>query len=94
MLRLVGLEPIAEDHKRQIAVLRESDGELDWIAVCPPRITDSAFSGAYEVAESKAPSSSKCSKFHVADLMVKCLTGDDYLQKCIGCGDNEGCSIS
>ena len=38
--------------------------------------------------------SNKCSKFHVADLMVKCLVGDDYCQKCLGCCDNEGCIIS
>ena len=94
MLRLVGLEPIAEDHKRQVAVLRESGGDLDWIAVCPPRITGSSFTGAYEVVEDNSPSSNKCSKFHVADLMVKCLVGDDYCQKCLGCCDNEGCIIS
>ena len=94
MFRLLGLEPIAEDHKRQVAVLREIASELDWIVVCPPRITGAAFTGAYEVVEDQAPSSSKCSKFHVADLMVKCLSGDDHLQKCIGCGDSEGCSVS
>lgn len=94
VFRLLGLEPIAEDHKRQVAVLHESADELDWIVVCPPRITGAAFTGAYEVVEDHAPSSNKCSKFHVADLMVKCLSVDDHLQKCIGCGDSEGCSIS
>ena len=59
MFRLLGLEPIAEDHKRQVAVLREIASELDWIVVCPPRITGAAFTGAYEVVEDQAPSSSK-----------------------------------
>ena len=90
--RILGAEAITEDHKRQIAVLRENDADLDWVAVCPPRITSSAFTGNYTVRENER-TTRRCSKHHIADLMVKCLKDDQYLGKTIACGDDQMCAI-
>ena len=84
--------PLTEDHKRQIAVLHENDADLDWVAVCPPYISGSAFTGNYEVTVNEK-NSCRCSKYHIADLMVKCLKDDSYLGKTIACGDTQGCTI-
>ena len=89
---MMGASPITEDHKRQIAVLRENDANLDWVAVCPPQITSSDFTGDYEVKENEMPRY-RCSKHHIADLMVKCLKDDQYLGKTIASGDTQGCTI-
>ena len=90
--RMMGVGPITEDRKKQIAFLRENDADLDWVAVCPPFITSSAFTGNYEVKENETPRY-RCSKHHIADLMVKCLKDDGYLGKTIACGDAQGCTI-
>jgi len=90
--RIMGVGPITDDRKRQIAFLRENDADLDWVAVCPPFITSSDFTGDYEVKENEAPRY-RCSKHHIADLMVKCLKDDQYLGKTIACGDTQGCTI-
>ena len=92
IFRMMGAGPITEDHKRQIAVLRENNADLDWVAVCPPQITSSAFTGNYEVKENEMPRY-RCSKHHIADLMVKCLKDDEYLGKTIASGDTQGCTI-
>ena len=89
---MFGFGPITEDHKRQIDVLRKNDADLDWVAVCPPEITSSALTGNYEVKENEMPRY-RCSKHHIADLMVKCLKDDQYLGKTIACGDARGCTI-
>ena len=88
----MGVGPLNEDRKRQIDVLRENDADVDWVAVCPPFITGSALTGDYEVKENEEPRY-RCSKHHVADLMVKCLKDDQYLGKTIACGDTQGCTI-
>ena len=89
---MMGGGPINEEHKKQIAVLRENDADLDWVAVCPPYITSSAFTGNYEVKENEMPRY-RCSKHHIADLIVKCLKDDQYLGKTIASGDTQGCTI-
>ena len=83
---MVGFGPLTEDHRRQIAVLRETD--LEWIAVCPPGITNTPFTGEYEIFENESPRW-YCSKHHIADLMVKSLCDDTYVQKLISCGDRQ-----
>ena len=92
--RLLGAEAITEDHKQQIEVLRENEADVDWVAVCPPRITGRSFTGEYTVTENERPAGTRgCSKHHIADLMVKCLKDDQYLGKTISCGDDSSSCV-
>ena len=83
---LLGARAITEEHHRQINVLRESG--LEWIAVCPPDIKDTPFTGNYQVKINEWPSAYACSRRHIADLMIKSLQGDDYVGKLVSCWDD------
>jgi len=76
-------QEVTNDHRRQAEVLKNSG--LEWIAICPPHITNDPGTGSYKVASGKSPGHN-ISKFDLADLLIKCLRSDEYLQQMIGMG--------
>ena len=78
-----GFDEIAAEHRRQLAILRQTD--LDWIAVCPPIITEYAATGQYRLIANVMPQGFvQISKFDLADFMLSQLTSNEYLQKTVG----------
>lgn len=78
-----GFDEIAIEHRRQLSILRQT--HLDWIAVCPPIITEYAATGQYRLMANVMPQGFvQISKFDLADFMLSQLTSDEYLHKTVG----------
>jgi putative NADH-flavin reductase len=78
-----GFDEIAAEHRRQLSILRQT--HLDWIAVCPPIITEYAATGQYRLIANVMPQGFvQISKFDLADFMLSQLMSDEYLQKTVG----------
>jgi len=74
---------ITAEHERQLAMLRAS--QLDWVAVCPPQITDGSATGRCRIAVDALPAGGvQVSKADIADFMVSQLADDIYLGQAVG----------
>jgi putative NADH-flavin reductase len=74
---------ITAEHERQLAALRAS--QLDWVAVCPPEITDGPATGRYRIAADALPAGGvRVSKADLAEFMVGQLADDAYLGQAVG----------
>jgi putative NADH-flavin reductase len=71
------------DLARMEDVLR--DGELDWTAVRPPRLTDKALTGSYRTAPGQnLPGGVRISRADVAHLMLRVLDQPETIKQAIG----------
>ena len=74
---------ITEDHARQLELLQKSG--LEWVAVCPPEITDEPGDLPFRVAMGSLPlGATNISKEDVARFMVAQLKQDFYLGETVG----------
>lgn len=79
-------QDITKEHERQLAVLKQSS--LEWLAVCPPQITDNPPTGKYRIAVDTLPENgTQVSKADIADFSLMQLSGNDYLYKAVGIAD-------
>lgn len=80
-------EAVTREHARQLAALEESP--VDWIAVCPPSLTDEPGEGQYQIAIDAMPGHGqmKVSRDDVAHFMLSALERDDVVRKRIGIAD-------
>uniref|UniRef100_T1IIG1 NAD(P)-binding domain-containing protein n=1 Tax=Strigamia maritima TaxID=126957 RepID=T1IIG1_STRMM len=74
---------ITADHKRQAEILESCD--LGWTAVCPPHILNDAGKGVYKVCVGSSPGR-QISKYDLADLLLKCIQSNEYVNQKIGLG--------
>ncbi|MDT7591729.1 MAG: hypothetical protein QOH45_1260 [Pseudonocardiales bacterium] len=71
------------DLARMEDVLR--DGELDWTAVRPPRLTDKALTGSYRTAPGQnLPGGVRISRADVAHLMLRVLDEPETIKQAVG----------
>ena len=71
------------DLARMEDVLR--DGELDWTAVRPPRLTDKALTGSYRTAPGQnLPGGVRISRADVAHLMLRVLDQPETIKQAVG----------
>lgn len=73
---------VAEEHRRNLKVLQESG--LDWIAVCPPGITDEPAHGHAEPVPGARGPNWSISRFDLADFMLEQLDGDEFVRQTVG----------
>jgi uncharacterized protein YbjT (DUF2867 family) len=71
------------DLARMEDVLR--DGDLDWTAVRPPRLTDKALTGSYRTAPGRnLPGGVRISRADVAHLMLRVLDEPETIKQAVG----------
>lgn len=75
--------PLTEDHERMLNVLKSSDRE--WIAVLPPHITDEPSTATY-ILKNNSPFGRMISKYHLAEIMVNCLSSEEHIRCTVGMG--------
>ena len=69
-----------EDKETQDSLIRNSD--LEWINVCPPRLTQGPRTGVYRFGVDLRPSPlSKISRADVADFMLNQLIDNTFVRK-------------
>ncbi|NWJ46367.1 MAG: SDR family oxidoreductase [Chloroflexi bacterium] len=74
---------ITEEHARQLEILKKSG--LEWVAVCPPQITDDPGDQPFRVAMGSLPlGATNISKEDVARFMIAQLKQDFYLGETVG----------
>ena len=73
---------VADEHRRNLKVLQDSG--LDWIAVCPPGITDEPAHGHTEPVPGARGPNWSISRFDLADFMLERLDGDEFLRQTVG----------
>jgi biliverdin reductase/flavin reductase len=74
---------ITEEHTRQLEILKKSG--LEWVAVCPPQITDDPGDQPFRVAIGSLPlGATNISKEDVARFMIAQLKQDFYLGETVG----------
>ena len=67
---------VSEANEREYEIIKASG--LDWVLVRPPRIVEGPATGDYRVLADRVPGS-KISRGDVADLMLKCASGDEWV---------------
>jgi putative NADH-flavin reductase len=74
---------ITAEHRRQYTILQQS--AVDWIAVCPPQITDYPPIGSYRTAVDRLPDGGyRISKEELAEFMMTQLVVNDFLRRAVG----------
>jgi putative NADH-flavin reductase len=74
---------VTAEHNRQFSVLRQSS--VEWIAVCPPQITDYPPIGSYRVAVDRLPDGGyRISKEELAEFMLSQLVDNEYVYQAVG----------
>ena len=75
------LKSSREDHEAQEAVVKESG--LDWTIIRPSGLTDEPRTGVYDVGENILSKTSKIARADVADLILKELEQNAFINKAI-----------
>lgn len=71
------------EHRRQYTLLQQS--AVDWVAVCPPQITEYPPIGSYRTAIDGLPDGGyRISKEELAEFMVAQLVSDEFLRRAVG----------
>lgn len=69
---------VALAKEREAAIIRKSD--LEWVLVRPPRVAPGPATGKYRVFPDRVPSA-KISQGDLADLILKCATGNEWVRR-------------
>lgn len=75
------LKSSREDHEAQEAAVKESG--LDWTIIRPSGLTDEPQTGVYEIGENILAKTSKIARSDVADLILKELEQNEFINKAI-----------
>jgi len=75
------LKSSREDHEAQEAIVKESG--LDWTIIRPSGLTDEPRTGVYDVGENILSKTSKIARADVADLILKELEQNAFINKAI-----------
>ncbi|AMR28023.1 epimerase [Hymenobacter psoromatis] len=78
-IRLTNFKLTFADHDAQEALLRQSD--LDWTIARPVALNNHKTTGQLVVKYDKTPSPFAISRQRLAQFMVDCLEGDEFLRK-------------
>lgn len=77
-LLLLLAKHVARTKEREAELIRATD--LEWVLVRPPRVVPGERTGDYRAFPDRVPSP-KITQGDVADLMLKCVTSDEWVRK-------------
>lgn len=77
LLRLMA-KHVALAKEREYEIITATD--LEWVLVRPPRIVPGSATGTYRVLPDRVPSP-KISQGDVADFMLECVAGDEWVRR-------------
>jgi putative NADH-flavin reductase len=85
-LLLPSVEPrfaaISAQHRRILEALQA--GELEWIAACPPGITDQPRTGQYLATPGRPPGNWTISRYDLADFLLQAALSEKFLRQAVG----------